>query len=306
MLVYGVPQPGERRRAVVPRVPESRTLVMNDKTTRSMTAAPSASMYGAPCWVSLMARDLGAAQDFYGAVLGWEFRKGRLGEEFSVALSGGVPVAGIGALAPRLTVAVAWTPYFAVEDADRTAARIRERSGTVAVGPISLSTGRGLLAADRDGAVFGVWEGELVRDWPAWRDSSPAWIRLLARDAFESAIFYGEILDWAADRAGCCEVSYVEDAVQLHREGRVLARLTSGADPTSDNPLLHPRWHVHFGVEDVEGTARTAQRLGATLLGERFTPRGREASLRDPDGAIFTLSSGNDTLPGSSPHSASP
>lgn len=278
---------------------------MNDKTTRP-PADGSEAMYGAPCWVSLMARDLAAAQDFYGVVLGWEFRKGRLGEEFSVALADGVPVAGIGALAPRLTVAVAWTPYFAVPDADVTAGRIRERSGTVAVGPLSLSTGRGLLAADRDGAVFGVWEGELVSDWPAWRDKAPAWIRLLSRDAFESAIFYGEVLDWAADRAGCCDVSYSEGAVLLHHGGRVLAQLTSGADGTSANPLLHPRWHVHFAVKDVEETAHTARRHGATLLGERSTARGREASLRDPDGAIFTVSSFGDAVPGPDPQLVGP
>ncbi|GAA3071533.1 hypothetical protein GCM10020254_14150 [Streptomyces goshikiensis] len=43
-------------------------------------------MFGAPCWVSLMARDLASAQEFYGAVLGWEFRPTRLGEQFSVAM----------------------------------------------------------------------------------------------------------------------------------------------------------------------------------------------------------------------------
>ncbi|MFD9637442.1 VOC family protein, partial [Streptomyces violascens] len=104
-----------------------------------------------------MARDLDAALDFYGATMGWTFRTGSLGEEFRVALADGVPVAGIGALAPSLQVAVAWTPYFAVEDADVTAARIRERGATVAVGPVALHTGRGALAADRDGAVFGIW-----------------------------------------------------------------------------------------------------------------------------------------------------
>lgn len=53
---------------------------------------------------------------------------------------------------------MAWTPYFAVEDADVAAARVRERSGTVAVGPLTLGKGRGVLASDRDGASFGLWE----------------------------------------------------------------------------------------------------------------------------------------------------
>ncbi|MFD9637762.1 VOC family protein, partial [Streptomyces violascens] len=104
-----------------------------------------------------MARDLSAATDFYGAVMGWTFVPAGLGEEFRIALADGVPVAGISALAQAFQVAVAWTPYFAVEDADVTAARIRERGATVAVGPVALQTGRGALAADRDGAVFGIW-----------------------------------------------------------------------------------------------------------------------------------------------------
>ena len=31
---------------------------------------------GTPCWVNLMTRNLHATQDFYSAVLGWEFRPG--------------------------------------------------------------------------------------------------------------------------------------------------------------------------------------------------------------------------------------
>jgi predicted enzyme related to lactoylglutathione lyase len=154
-----------------------------------------------------------------------------------------------------------------------------------------------VLASDRDGAVFGLWEGELMRDWPAWRDKAPAWIHLLAKDAFESAIFYGEVFDWASGMAGCCEVSYLEDAVVLHRGGRVLARLTSGADGTADSPMLHPRWHVHFAVKDLEATVKAALRNEGTVLGEWTTSSGPEVVLRDPDGAIFTVSTAQNALP---------
>ncbi|MEU9097826.1 VOC family protein, partial [Streptomyces sp. NPDC048361] len=47
-----------------------------DSTARLGSGEP---VFGAPCWVSLMARDLGAALDFYGAVFGWTFRSGGLG-----------------------------------------------------------------------------------------------------------------------------------------------------------------------------------------------------------------------------------
>lgn len=132
----------------------------------------SHAMFGAPCWVSLMTHDLEAAQQFYGSVLDWTFRRARVGDACSVGLHEGIPVAGIGALARDLAVAVAWTPYFAVDDADVTTARIRERCATLAVGPLSFGTGRAALAADRDGAVFGIWEGEVIPDW-GWVAKGP-------------------------------------------------------------------------------------------------------------------------------------
>jgi uncharacterized protein len=76
----------------------------------AVVSPSSHEVFGAPCWVGLMARDLRAAERFYGAVFGWEFRPTRLGEEFSVAFLEGAPVAGIGALAGRLAVAVALAP----------------------------------------------------------------------------------------------------------------------------------------------------------------------------------------------------
>lgn len=97
---------------------------------------PSGAVLGAPCWVSLAAHDLAATRAFYEAVLGWEFRPGGLGDGFAVAMSDGRPVAGIGAMAPTLGVATAWLPYFGVADPDDTASRVRERGGTVGVGPI--------------------------------------------------------------------------------------------------------------------------------------------------------------------------
>jgi predicted enzyme related to lactoylglutathione lyase len=265
-----------------------------DKNMSRPAAVPgmtsSAEMFGAPCWVSLMARDLGASQDFYGAVLGWRFRGGRLGDEFSVAVLDGAPVAGIGALAPRLRVAVSWTPYFAITNADTAAARIRERSGTVAVGPLAFSLGRGALAADRDGAVFGIWEGALIPDWQSGHKDAPAWLLLRTRNAFDAAIFYGEVLDWANERPGCCDVRYEDDEVLLMSNGHVLARLSSGAEDAAPDPLLRPRWEVHFPVDDVNATARAATAAGGTVLDRRMSHQGAEEALvRDPDGAIFTI-----------------
>ncbi|MEU8518760.1 VOC family protein [Streptomyces sp. NBC_01216] len=258
-----------------------------------VVSTSSHAVFGAPCWVSLMTRDLRAAEAFYSALFGWTFRPTRLGKEFSVALRDGAPVAGIGAVAPRLAVAVAWTPYFAVDDADVTAARIRERSATVAVGPLRFGTGRAALASDREGAVFGIWEGEIIPDWSVGRGGAPAWLELHTRNAFDAAIFYGEVLDWAGDKPGCCQVAYADDTVILSHRGTTVARIVGGAVEAAPNPQVRPRWHVHFRVEDVEAAMATVKRLGGGVVSEvTSSGPGRRITLHDPDGGLFTVADG--------------
>lgn len=265
---------------------------MDKETTPAASDTTSShDVYGAPCWITLLARDLSQAQAFYGAVLGWQFRRAKLGDQFSTAMLDDMPVAGLGSPEPALRAPSGWTPYFAVADADETAARILERCATVAVGPLTFPVGRGALAADRDGAVFGIWEGQLVSDWLSWRKNAPAWLRLRTRDAFDAAIFYGQVFDWACERPGCCEVEYEKEEVVLRQEGHIVARLSSGAVETAPDPMIRPRWHVHFPVADVTATNEAVRRNGGMVLGQRDTPEGRAATVCDPDGALFTITS---------------
>lgn len=246
---------------------------------------------GAPCWVSLSARDLAAAEKFYGTVLGWEFRSTTLGERFAVAVTDGRPLATIGAVASDMQVAVGWTPFFVVSQADEATARIRERSATVALGPVSFASGRAVLAADRDGAVFGVWDGKLPGGWQSWHDRGPVVVRLRTRDAFESAIFYGGVLEWADEGQGCCSVSYeYENAeVVVRSRGDVVARISSGAVEAAPDPAVRPHWAVHFAVEDVAACAEAARALGGAVIGSGTAPACPWADLRDPDGGLFTV-----------------
>jgi predicted enzyme related to lactoylglutathione lyase len=256
-------------------------------SSRTTGVVSTHAVCGAPCWVSLTSRDLQATQDFYRAVLGWEWRTARLGDRFRIALADGAPIAGIAAVASMWQMAVAWTPYFAVHSADDAVARVQERGGTAAVGPISLPPGRAALLADRDGATFGIWEGELFTDWETWRKAAPAFIRLHTRDAFDAAIFYGEVLDWASERPGCVEVRYEGDEVVLRSHGEVVARIESGALEAAPDPTIRPHWQIHFRVADVAACARAAECHGGSVLREDAD----EAVLRDADGAQFTVTS---------------
>ncbi|MGW4078953.1 VOC family protein [Streptomyces asiaticus] len=246
---------------------------------------------GFPCWVSLAAPSLQAAQEFYTAVLGWTWRPTGLGEEFRTALFGGAPVAGVGALADSLRGAAAWTPFFAVADADATAAHIRERGGTVGVGPLPFGTGRrAALAADPDGAVFGFWTGEALPGQPSGpAEGAPAWLELRTRDAFAAALFYGEVFGWAAPE-GSCTVEYENDEVIVREEGRKLAVVHGGAVEQAPDPRVRPRWYVHFRVPDVTAAVAAARAAGGTVaLPPDASSTGRQAILCDPDGGLFTV-----------------
>ncbi|MEW1655138.1 VOC family protein [Streptomyces sp. NPDC093707] len=254
------------------------------------SARPTAPVRGAPCWVSLMTRDLRAAENFYGAVLGWRFRPASLGEEFAVALHDGEPVAGLGALAQSFQVAVAWTAYFAVEDADDTAGRIRERGATVAVGPLKLGPGRAALAGDQDGATFGFWEGQTLA-WSVGTGHAPAIVELRTRDAFAAAIFYAQVFDWESERPGGCRVTYEHDQVIVHDGSHVVAALRGGAVESAPDPRVRPQWHVHFRVDDVERAIEAAVAAGGTITPVTATwdGKGSQAMVRDLEGGLFTV-----------------
>ncbi|WP_051951884.1 VOC family protein [Actinacidiphila yeochonensis] len=244
---------------------------------------------GAPCWANLTARDLEAAEKFYGSVLGWEFRNTTLGDHFAVALSNGRPVAGIGAVAVDMQIAVGWTPIFFVPQVDDAAARIRERSATVALGPVAFASGRALIAADRDGAVFGVWDGRLPQGWESYHDQGPVIVRLRTRDAFEAAIFYGGVLAWADGSADGCTVDYEHDEVVVRSGAGVVARLSSGAVEAAPDPRVRPHWDVQFTVPDIDACVDAARGLGGALIDRGRDSVWEHAELRDPDGGLFTI-----------------
>ncbi|THA71185.1 VOC family protein [Streptomyces sp. A0958] len=240
---------------------------------------------GAPCWVSLATRDLPASQDFYAQVMGWEFDESSLGGDFVVARAHGGAVAGIGCPGPA-GPPPAWIPYFAVPGADETADRIRERGATLAVGPLPLGEGRAAVAADREGAAFGFWEGPA----PVWSDGprAPARVDLRSRHVFDAAIFYAEVFGWAGPHSRC-GVDYAQEQVLVRAGGHTVVTLRGGGVENDPDPRVRTRWVVDFFVEDSRRTA-----AAAVAAGGGATPAGGLAGtayvIRDPEGALFTVS----------------
>ena len=55
-------------------------------------------------------------------------------------------------------------------------------------------------------------------------------------------------------------------------------------------PGHSPHWHVTIAVGDRDATALRARSLGAEVLDEQDSPWTRTALVRDPQGAVFTVS----------------
>ncbi|MFG2681682.1 VOC family protein [Streptomyces sp. NPDC048392] len=242
---------------------------------------------GTPCWVSLMVHGPAATHDFYGALFGWEFRPGpqQLGP-YARALLDGQGVAGIGQLPPDRQLPIAWTPYFASDDVDRTAETVRLCGGTIGVGPLDAGeAGRLALGSDPSGAVFGIWEaaahlGTAVTGVPG----APAWNELTTYEAAGVAKFYETVFGFELGPGVSADVDYVT----LCLDGRPVAGLHGvGTALPRDRG---PHWVTYFEVADAdESLGRLVGLGGHVLRPAQDTPYGRVAMVADPEGARFAL-----------------
>jgi predicted enzyme related to lactoylglutathione lyase len=113
---------------------------------------------GTPAWFELHTRAYDASVDFYRRVFGWNLSVTGDTDEFrySVLEIGTEQLAGImdassflpGEMPPY------WAVYFAVDDADATAAKIEKLGGTILQQPEDTPYGRLAQAADSTGAAF--------------------------------------------------------------------------------------------------------------------------------------------------------
>ena len=111
---------------------------------------------GAMCWNELETRDPKAAQQFYGALLGW---KAKESPGYTEWMNQGTPIGGMMEMTGDRWKGIPphWMPYFAVADCDKTVATVKDSGGKAYVEPTDIpGTGRFAVLADPQGAVFSV------------------------------------------------------------------------------------------------------------------------------------------------------
>ncbi|MFJ9342630.1 VOC family protein [Streptomyces sp. NPDC101733] len=264
-----------------------------------MTQAEGASRHlpGTPCWVSLMAHGLGDTEDFYADLFGWEYEPGpqHLGPYVRAFLDG-EEVAGIGELPPDRHLPVAWTTYFATDDADATAEAIRSCGGTVAVGPLDTGpAGRMAICSDPLGAIFGIWQ---AGDHPGARifgaPGTPVWNELVTQDTSTVGKFYAHVFGHEAEEyEGPDAALYTEESGDLDYLTLRLAGRPVAAVHGVGRALPHdrgPHWMTYFEVADPDAAAVRVVDLGGRVVSPpRDRIRGRLATVADREGAVFTL-----------------
>jgi uncharacterized protein len=273
--------------------------------------------HGVPCWVDTEQPDPAAASQFYGGLFGWTFTEavppGAPGS-YLIAQFDGHDVAAIGPGAGQQDSGPAgknnlgrptWNTYIAVDDADATAALIGPAGGTVTEEPHEAGPGgRTATATDPEGAVFRLWQArrrlgaQLVNAPGSWNFSN-----LRTHDPKAELAFYTELFRWVSDDMG----EGAEAMLRVPGYGEHLAATVdpdiyqrqAGAPPgfadaiggmeaAVDGEAAH--WRVKFTVGDRDRSAANAQRLGATVLSTSETQWTREAVVRDPQGAEFSVS----------------
>ncbi|MFJ8107327.1 VOC family protein [Streptomyces sp. NPDC096132] len=226
---------------------------------------------GVPCWVDAQLPDVDAGRRFYGELFGWTFEQA-YGASVWARLDGR-PVA---ALAHKTDgrMPTVWTVYFSTPDAEATARRIRSAGGQVVMPPFPVDgLGTAALAADPEGAVFGLWQpgshpGFGVRHIPG----AFAWAQLYARDTETANTFYGHLFHEALFGPG--------------------AEPDFGRVPVTDvfPEVMPPHFLVHFGVEDCEAAIGAVTRLGGRVQAGPFSASyGTVAVVTDNQGASFAL-----------------
>jgi predicted enzyme related to lactoylglutathione lyase len=256
--------------------------------------------HGVTSWIDTEQPEPQAAAEFYGGLLGWEVAEAAPGSGYFIATLDGKDAAAIaGGDGPAR-----WNTYVAVDDAGVIADAVAKGGGVVLAPPAQAGpAGTSAGFADPAGAEFRVWQagkrlGAQVANTPgAWNFSD---LRTPDREA--AMAFYTPLFGWRAadldqgagtmiqvpgygDHLAATIDPGIHERQASAPEG--FADVIGGLMVTSDEP---PHWHVTFTVLDRDDSAALAQKLGATVLSTSDSLWTKDALVRDPQGAEFTVS----------------
>jgi predicted enzyme related to lactoylglutathione lyase len=262
---------------------------------------------GVPCWVDTTQPDPAAGAAFYADLFGWEVEDvmpPEAGAHYFIGRLKGGDVAAIGTRPEGAPEGGVWNTYVWVEDADETAAKVREAGGTVLREPMDVGdSGRMAVFADPAGAMFCVWQPGTHRGATVVNEHGSLNFNVLATpDVAAAESFYGAVLGWELLDVGGAPMWALPaygDFLEQRTPGLRENMASMGAPPRFEEvvasaggqPDTPPHWGVTFAVDDADAAAARATELGGQVLVEPLdAPWVRMTVIRDPQGAVFTAS----------------
>jgi uncharacterized protein len=255
---------------------------------RGLIFMPQRTSYqqGTPSWVDLQTTDVEGAKAFYGGLFDWKFDDQAMpnGGAYSMALVGSDTVAAIAAQSPmQAGMPPAWNTYLAVDSVDDAVAKAGAAGGVILMPATDIpGAGRMAFVADPTGAAVGLWQASghigasLVNE-----PNTLTWNELTTTDNAAALAFYRAVagIESAPTKMGDTEYTL------LKVDGSDVGGATS---PQMDGVPNH--WHVWFAVADTDAVAAVAAATGGGLLVPPMDmPIGKIATIRDPQGAAFSI-----------------
>jgi uncharacterized protein len=242
--------------------------------------------HGTFSWTDLSTPSAEASKEFYGGLLGWDFKDDPIpgGGVYVMARLGGRATAAMFETRERHP---AWASYVTVDDANAITDRARELGANVLAEPFDvMDVGRMATLQDPTGAVFCVWQprksiGAEVVNGPGALTLN----QLNTSDPEAAQAFYSDLFGWRFEQVGSTDTPYWG----VYRGERTNA----GMMPQPPGGPAPSHWLVYFGIDDIDAAADQIGSAGGTVMvPPQEVPGGRILVAQDPQGAVFALFAG--------------
>ena len=250
--------------------------------------------HGRFIWYELITTDPKAAQDFYGAVVGWTFEDmpGGGGMTYTVASADGNGVGGLMLIPPEAKAMGApphWSGYVCVDDCDAAADKIKGLGGAVIRAPDDIpGIGRFAVVADPHGAVFEIMKPAPMETQrpkpPQGTEGHTSWHELYAGDVDQALAFYSAMFGWRKDAVH--DMGPMGPYVLFaNQDGQI------GGMMKKPDQIPRPGWLYYTQVGDIDAAAERVKRAGGQVVNGPMEVPGGAWIVQgvDPQRAMFAL-----------------
>lgn len=253
-------------------------------------------------WYELITNDADAAQNFYGALLGWTFQDSGQGDmDYRMFSAKGEGVGGFMALNSEMAAGgmrPCWLGYILVDDVDAAAAALKNAGGAIHREAWDIpGVGRVAFVADPQGAMFYIMKptppaGSAKTASTAFSYDVPmvghcAWNELATTDQDAAIAGYTRLFGWRQE--GEMDMGPMGKYKFLYQGDKML-----GAAMKKPDGMPVPMWTYYFRVSSIDAAIATIKaHQGQVCNGPHEIPGGDYTiNAIDPQGAMFALVGG--------------